>query len=612
MLSFAHPIYRSEFNKNADSSDMLVWLFLFHIKLVWRLPEFAFFLRLLRWAHFFIVGGIRMYRLKKRISIMLAIMSLIVLSIVTVDANENITVCLDEQILNFDVPPQIINGRTMVPMRKIFESLGAVVTWDAKTQTATGKKDDTIVNVSINSNILFKNGVPKSLDVAPALIDSRTLVPVRAIAESFDCEVIWEGETQTVRILTNPDFDKGKKLLSASEISERVAPSVFYIEVFDEKSRTLGSGSGFFISSDGVAVTNYHVIENSNSAVITDISGRKFNVYEIIAFDEKLDVAIIKVDKTSTEGKMVSGFPAVTLGNSDEIKAGQKIFALGSPVGLQNTISDGIISNIKQTIGEDAFIQITAPISHGSSGGVLVNEYGEALGVTSAGIDSAQNIGFAIPINIIKLFDINAKGVSYKDFSLNNKQFTLEIYPTTVEIEVGEAVDVFVYAEGKSDEWSILWETEEEFLVDCKWGDWLEEYSSVCPLTITGKQEGVATVTVYSNVDFKGKDITVYIKKPKIETYPSSCTNVPTYTAITGLKPVEYKQYDNNNLYVYDYVHINVVQKYVDYLLANGFSYYDKNEDTDSIAYYYITPEDKIISVVLAHRWNQVWIYVPR
>ena len=468
-----------------------------------------------------------MYRLKKRISIMLAIMSLIVLSIVTVDANENITVCLDEQILDFDVPPQIINGRTMVPMRKIFESLGAVVTWDAKTQTATGKKDDTIVNVSINSNILFKNGVPKSLDVAPALIDSRTLVPVRAIAESFDCEVIWEGETQTVRILTNPDFDKGKKLLSASEISERVAPSVFYIEVFDEKSRTLGSGSGFFISSDGVAVTNYHVIENSNSAVITDISGRKFNVYEIIAFDEKLDVAIIKVDKTSTEGKMVSGFPAVTLGNSDEIKAGQKIFALGSPVGLQNTISDGIISNIKQTIGEDAFIQITAPISHGSSGGVLVNEYGEALGVTSAGIDSAQNIGFAIPINIIKLFDINAKGVSYKDFSLNNKQFTLGIYPTTIEL------------------------------------------------------------------------------------YPSLCAKVPTYTAITGVELIDYEQYERNILYAYDYVHIDVIQKYVDYLLENGFTYYDEKEDAAMMTYYYITPEGEMMSVVLAHRWNQVWICVP-
>ena len=85
-------------------------------------------------------------------------------------------------------------------MRKIFESLGATVTWDNDTKTVTGKKGDITVNLTIDSKTMFKNGNPKLLDVAPTLVESRTLVPVRAIAESFDCEVTWDSNTQSVYI----------------------------------------------------------------------------------------------------------------------------------------------------------------------------------------------------------------------------------------------------------------------------------------------------------------------------------------------------------------------------------------------------------------------------
>ncbi len=329
----------------------------------------------------------------------------------------------------------------MVPMRKIFESLGAVVTWDDASQTATGKKGDTIVNISINSKTLFKNGVPKILDVAPALIDARTLVPVRAIAESFDCNVEWIAETQTVKITT-----------------------------------------------DGLAVTNYHVIKDTESAIITTTNGERYDVTNVIAFDEELDVAIIRISKTSLQKNIVTEFPAVTIANADNIKTGQTIYALGSPIGLQNTISNGIISNAKQVVDGDTYIQITAPISHGSSGGALVNEYGEVIGITSSGIDDAQNIGFAIPINIINLFDMNSIGMSYEEFASNSNQFTLEIYPEIVDMEVGDSYDILVYANGKGNDWSIYWDTEDESLVNCEWGDWIEGYDSVCPLTIIAKK----------------------------------------------------------------------------------------------------------------------------
>lgn len=547
----------------------------------------------------------------KKAIIALAMICMLMISMITVSANESITVCLDGEILSFDVQPQVVDGRTMVPMRKIFESLGAVVTWDGSSQTVTGKKGDTIVNVSVNSKVLFKNGVPKTLDVAPMIVEGRTLVPTRAIAESFDCSVEWIAETQTVKISTNGISGSEKIKLSASEIADRVSPSVFYIEVYDENAYPVATGSGFFISADGVAVTNYHVIEGTASAQITTINGSKFNVSSIIAYDEELDVAIIRVDKTSINGVTVSDFSNVTMANSDDIKAGQVVYALGSPVGLQNTISDGIISNTNQLIGEESFIQITAPISHGSSGGALVNEYGEILGITSAGIDEAQNIGFAIPINVIKIFDLNSDGISYKDFYSNNNVFTLLVEPEVIELEVGESKEIFVYAEGKDDDWSIYWHTEQDYLVNCQWGDWLESYDMICPLTITGLREGVATITIYSDVDFQGKDITVYIKKPSIEVYPSSSVIVPTYTAITGVQAINYKQGEKGCMYIYPCYNINEVESYSEFLLNNGFVYYDERREINSTSYSYLTPEYGLINVTLSYLWNEVWIIIP-
>ena len=164
-----------------------------------------------------------------RVGSVILIMIMLLSTFIPVSANNEIGVYLNGTRLEFDVPPQIIDGRTLVPMRKIFESLGAVVSWDSDTQTATGHKGDTIVNISINSKTLFKNGVPKALDVPPALIDGRTLVPVRAIAESFDCEVNWIQETRSVEISTYGNINTNKMKLSALEISEKVSPSVFYI-----------------------------------------------------------------------------------------------------------------------------------------------------------------------------------------------------------------------------------------------------------------------------------------------------------------------------------------------------------------------------------------------
>ena len=122
-------------------------------------------------------------------------------------ANNDVLVMLDGKILEFDVQPQIISGRTMVPMRKIFESLGASVEWDGATQKITAKRQDTTVIMQIDSNVLSVNGNAIILDVPPQLVSGRTLVPVRAVAESFKIHVSWDSSLNSVLLSTLIPFD---------------------------------------------------------------------------------------------------------------------------------------------------------------------------------------------------------------------------------------------------------------------------------------------------------------------------------------------------------------------------------------------------------------------
>ncbi len=119
-----------------------------------------------------------------------------------------VSVFVDGNKLDFDVPPTIIDGRTVVPLRKIFEALGAQVEWDDTTKTVTGTKDGTTIKMTVGKNTFTVNGEEKTLDVAPCIIDGRTLVPARAVSESFGVNVEWHDDIKTVCI-KNSDFTSG-------------------------------------------------------------------------------------------------------------------------------------------------------------------------------------------------------------------------------------------------------------------------------------------------------------------------------------------------------------------------------------------------------------------
>jgi S1-C subfamily serine protease len=182
--------------------------------------------------------------------------------------------------------------------------------------------------------------------------------------------------------------------LSGEQIFQKCASAVFYLERYDSDGALMGIGSGFFISRDGLAVTNYHVIDGASSAVIVTADGEKYDVRGICGYDKVTDVAILQIDG--------SGFDYLMLGDSDTLRVGDRVYAIGSPYGLINTLSDGIVSNTNQDINGSDYIQFSAPISIGSGGGPVLNASGQVVGVSCLTATKGQTINFAVPVNDAK------------------------------------------------------------------------------------------------------------------------------------------------------------------------------------------------------------------
>ena len=138
----------------------------------------------------------------KKIIAVAAILCLCVSMLAVTAQEQEISVFLDGEKIVFDVPPQTINDRTMVPMRAIFEALGATVDWNEEEQSITSTREEITIYMAIDNPVITVNGEEITLDVAPVKIDDRTLVPIRAVAESFEAEVLWDEDAQRVDIKT--------------------------------------------------------------------------------------------------------------------------------------------------------------------------------------------------------------------------------------------------------------------------------------------------------------------------------------------------------------------------------------------------------------------------
>ena len=179
---------------------------------------------------------------------------------------------------------------------------------------------------------------------------------------------------------------------TAEQIAEKALAATVYLEMKDRNGATLGFGSGFFVRENLIA-TNFHVIEGAAKGTAKLVG--KYTTYTIegiTATDETNDLALLKVT--------AYGIKPLPLGDSTDVKIGATVYVAGNPKGLEGTFSDGIISS-KRGGYSDSRLQMTAPISHGSSGGPVLNRKGEVIGVTFMTIEGGQNLNFAIPSNYL-------------------------------------------------------------------------------------------------------------------------------------------------------------------------------------------------------------------
>lgn len=237
------------------------------------------------------------------------------------------------------------------------------------------------------------------------------------------------------------------KEMTTEEVAEKLTPSVVGIEIYDLTSvEPIAEGTGIVMSSDGYIVTNAHVISGAQKICVVMSDGTKYDTVKTIGSDTKSDLAVLKVN--------AKGLKAATFGDSNQLKVGQAVIAIGNPGGLTfaNTVTNGIVSGLNRTVSSSTsgtqmtYIQTNALINPGNSGGPLVNMYGQVVGINTAKITETgyEGIGFSIPISVAKPYidSIIQYGyvtgrvkVGISVYSLSNSQAKWYNYPSGLYVE---------------------------------------------------------------------------------------------------------------------------------------------------------------------------------
>lgn len=195
-----------------------------------------------------------------------------------------------------------------------------------------------------------------------------------------------------------PVISTEAKQMSTRELAETMFPSTALIVMEDENRQPFSQGSGFVVADNWI-VTNHHVIEGADGGYIKIVGQeKKYEIDGYVSLDSNHDLALLNV--TGLQSK------PLTI-NDKKVVVGDKLYVIGNPLGLEGTLSEGIVSGLRE-FGEDSIVQISAPISPGSSGGPVFNEIGELIGVAVATLTGGQNLNFAIPSRYVNELIENA------------------------------------------------------------------------------------------------------------------------------------------------------------------------------------------------------------
>ncbi|WP_146240964.1 trypsin-like peptidase domain-containing protein [Paenibacillus sambharensis] len=308
------------------------------------------------------------------------------------------------------------NGTTLVPFKPVLSAMGFGFQYDGKSKTVRATKSGTVITLKIGNKQANVNGTAAVLPVAPALINNTTYIPVRFVGESTGYSVSQDKAAASIYVESqgNEDYTSSKPaqttpppasnaaagILSTQQITNLNDSKVVMIEMSEAQ------GSGVYLG-EGVVITNHHVIEGSTAGRVVDTNGRYFDIAGVIAHDATRDLALVKLASNTFQAT------SVTIGNPAKLSKGEKVVAIGSPMGMQNTVSEGLVSSFRTTADNVKLIQISVPIDHGSSGGALFNQQGQLVGITASGIDSNASLNFAISIAEAADMLNQIKGKSY-------------------------------------------------------------------------------------------------------------------------------------------------------------------------------------------------------
>jgi S1-C subfamily serine protease len=185
---------------------------------------------------------------------------------------------------------------------------------------------------------------------------------------------------------------------TALEVITKQIPAVLTVYIYDQRGQPIAQGSGFLLNSDGLGATNFHVLREARSAEAKLGDGRLYQILRVEAYDAGQDVAIFRIGRRMGEEiEWPKDLPHIVVGSSADISIGDHIATVSSPEGLQGTVTDGLVSAIRADSGQN-FLQITAPISPGSSGGPVFDLQGRVVAIAEAQFTEGQNLNFAIPI----------------------------------------------------------------------------------------------------------------------------------------------------------------------------------------------------------------------
>lgn len=432
---------------------------------------------------------------------------------------------------------------------------------------------------------LYEAGVLTGSDTKGTFYPSNNIT--RAEAAAIISRVAKPSLRQTITIVdTSPST-----ALTAQQISALCSSAVAYVEVYNSGNNLLATGSGFFIDSDGTFVTNFHVISKASIIKVTTTDGKTYSVSGVYDADAARDTALLKVNGSKFDYLDVDTGP---------LEAGETVYVIGSPRGLSNSISSGIVSNVSRELQGFDYIQFTAPISSGSSGGALINEHGKVIGITSASVSSSatstsQNLNLAIPISYVgELSKNSVRDLVNLGYIILNK-FSLSLSTDQITIKsIGETQSITVsFTKGAEDYLYAKVPYYDDRLATVFWGETLSYRSRT--LKCIGTAFGRTTVEIgfkYNNLEVPVATLDVRIGssfEPSQATYRNGA---PTYQYITGISCIETYIATTNttqsgyvrdgNIFTYAMDELGP-EKYLDALIAEDWHVYDYSSDDYTI-----------------------------